>query len=224
MIATRKQPGVILTLTMVALAAFLLHGCAMVDSYYYDDEQELRLQHERQQMQQRLQAANTESNRSTQEAAALRSDLRAFQESQRKLYAAVDELRQENHQRTQEIEQLRSLVASLESRVATSDSKWRSDMSGFKERLGKDQKQAMEKLTTNLAEEMERSMSQMRKAAAAQQAASQAQSYGEYTVQPKDTLSAISQAFGVSIKSIKDANGLKQDVIRVGQKLKIPAN
>ena len=220
--ATHRQTTFIQTLTALIMA-LMLQGCTMFDSYYYEDEQQLQLKHERQQMQQRLQAANVESNRSTQEVAALRSDLRTFQDSQRQLYGVIDELRQENHQRAQEIEQLRSLVASLESRVSTTDGKWRSDMSGFRERLAQDQQKAMSKLTTNLAEELERNMSQMRKAAAAQQAASP-QGFGEYTVQRGDTLSAISQAFRVSIKSLRDANGLKSDIIQVGQKLKIPAN
>jgi len=223
MTVKHRQAAVIQTLTMVGLA-LILQGCAMFDSYYYEDEQQLRLQHERQQMQERLQTMNSESSRSPQEVAALRADLRAFQDSQRQLYGVIDELRQENHQRAQEIEQLRSLVASLESRVSTTDGKWRTDMSGFRERLAQDQQKAMSKLTTNLAEELERNMSQMRKAAAAQQAASQSQAFGEYTVQAGDTLSAISQAFRVSIKNLRDANGLKTDIIRVGQKLKIPAN
>jgi len=46
---------------------------------------------------------------------------------------------------------------------------------------------------------------------------------GEYTVMRGDTLSAIAQAFGVSVDAIKRANNLKSDLIREGQKLIIPA-
>jgi len=46
----------------------------------------------------------------------------------------------------------------------------------------------------------------------------------KYTVQPGDTLSSISQKFGVSIESIIAANGLKNpNAIYVGQVLTIPA-
>lgn len=45
----------------------------------------------------------------------------------------------------------------------------------------------------------------------------------EYTVRPGDTLSLISQAFGTSVAKLKEMNGLKSDMLRVGQKLVVPA-
>ena len=176
-------------------------------------------------MQQHVQTINKQTTNVNKQLAAMRADLRAFQESQRQLVGVIDELRQENHQRAKEIEQLRSLVASLESRVAKSDGKWRTDMNRFKSTLAKDQQQAMTKLTSNLAQEIERNMAQIRKAQAAQRAAAAARgsSYGQYTVQAGDTLGAIAKAFRVSVKSLREANGLKSDIIRVGQTLKIPS-
>lgn len=44
-----------------------------------------------------------------------------------------------------------------------------------------------------------------------------------YTVQSGDTLSLISEAFGSKISVIKDLNNLKNDNIRVGQRLRVPA-
>ena len=44
----------------------------------------------------------------------------------------------------------------------------------------------------------------------------------EHVVEAGHTLSAIAQAYGVSVKSIKRANSLKNDSIYVGQKLFIP--
>jgi LysM repeat protein len=43
-----------------------------------------------------------------------------------------------------------------------------------------------------------------------------------YTVRAGDTLSVISKAAGIPVKTIKKANGLTSDIIRVGQKLRIP--
>ena len=43
-----------------------------------------------------------------------------------------------------------------------------------------------------------------------------------YVVQNGDYLAKISKKFNVTIKSIKELNGLKSDTIRVGQKLKLP--
>ncbi len=44
----------------------------------------------------------------------------------------------------------------------------------------------------------------------------------EYTVQAGDTLSLISQAFDTTVGKIKEMNNLKNDNLRVGQKLKLP--
>ena len=44
----------------------------------------------------------------------------------------------------------------------------------------------------------------------------------EYTVQSGDTLSLIAQAFETTVAKIKEMNGLKNDNLRVGQKLKLP--
>lgn len=46
--------------------------------------------------------------------------------------------------------------------------------------------------------------------------------YEEYTVQPGATLSAIARAYGTTVNEIKKANDLKNDFLRVGQKLLIP--
>jgi murein DD-endopeptidase MepM/ murein hydrolase activator NlpD len=45
---------------------------------------------------------------------------------------------------------------------------------------------------------------------------------GSYTVQQGDTLSAISRKTGVGVTALKQANGLQDGLIRVGQKLKVP--
>ena len=46
--------------------------------------------------------------------------------------------------------------------------------------------------------------------------------YIEYTVESGDTLSLIAEAFGTSVSKIKEMNGLKNDNLRIGQKLKVP--
>ena len=44
----------------------------------------------------------------------------------------------------------------------------------------------------------------------------------EYTVAKGDTLSILAEAYQTTVRKIKDANGLKSDALRVGQKLNIP--
>ncbi|MCB1179376.1 MAG: peptidoglycan DD-metalloendopeptidase family protein [Leptospiraceae bacterium] len=44
---------------------------------------------------------------------------------------------------------------------------------------------------------------------------------GSYKVKPKDTLSAIARKFKTTVVSLKRLNGLKSDIIRIGQNLRI---
>jgi LysM repeat protein len=46
----------------------------------------------------------------------------------------------------------------------------------------------------------------------------------EYVVKGGDTLDKIAYSNGITIKCLKDMNGLKKNVIRIGQKLKVPAS
>ena len=45
----------------------------------------------------------------------------------------------------------------------------------------------------------------------------------DYVVKSGDSLGAIAYSNGITIRQLKELNGLKKDVVRVGQKLKIPA-
>jgi predicted RNase H-like nuclease (RuvC/YqgF family) len=197
--------------------AALMQGC---ESMYYSEAEDTQVQ------QQNLvqQAARQDADRASREVATLRADLHAFQESQKQLYTAIDELRQENSARAQEIEKLRSLVAALDARMNSSDGAWRNDMSSFKDKLAQDQQKAMNKLTINLADEMAKNLNQVKQSAESSRAAAQAAGAKEYTVQAGDTVSAIAKAFGITPAALTSANGIKGSTIRVGQKLKIPAN
>ena len=44
----------------------------------------------------------------------------------------------------------------------------------------------------------------------------------EYEVKAGDTLSLIAEAFGTTVAKIKEMNGLKSDMLRIGQKLMVP--
>ena len=86
-------------------------------------------------------------------------------------------------------------------------------------------REAMKKEIVNeISTEVAKLLATQQKAAAATAARAEAasQSGYEHKVQSGQTLSAIAQAYGVSVEKIKKANGLKNDVIRVGQTLFIP--
>jgi len=64
--------------------------------------------------------------------------------------------------------------------------------------------------------------SSSRKGASSSENGSSFTEYEEYEVVQGATLSAIAAAYKVSVADIKKANNLKSDVLRVGQKLRIP--
>lgn len=47
--------------------------------------------------------------------------------------------------------------------------------------------------------------------------------YDEYTVQKGDTLSLIAQAFGTSVNSLMEINGLKNHNLQIGKRLLVPS-
>lgn len=53
-------------------------------------------------------------------------------------------------------------------------------------------------------------------------AASTGGSYFEYTVRPGDTLWLLSQRYGTTVSAIKNLNGLRSDILNIGQVLRIP--
>jgi LysM repeat protein len=212
MIRALKHTGI----RAVALGgvAVLIQGCA-----YWElaEERDLRV-HQEQMAQRRIATMRQENTKYQQELASIRADLRTLQDTQRRLMGVIDELRQENHTRAAQTQELQSLVAAMDSRMQTQDRQWRDRMQKLKQNLAEDQKRTMDAMAQSVATEITTAVEKVRASQPPPAAA-----YREYTVVAGDTLSAIAQAFGVTIDAIKDANGLKSDIIRVGQVLKIPS-
>ena len=85
-----------------------------------------------------------------------------------------------------------------------------------------DRETMKKEIVGEISSEVAKLLAAQQKAAAATRAETASQSGYEHKVQSGQTLSAIAQAYGVSVEKIKKANGLKNDVIRVGQTLFIP--
>ena len=100
-----------------------------------------------------------------------------------------------------EVEALRAEVASLKRQLGTQRSEIVNDLSG---RISKMQ------------------AAQAPRAATAPKKPVVVGPHREYVVESGDTLSVISEATGVPVKKIREMNGLKGDMLRVGQKLMLP--
>ena len=134
----------------------------------------------------------------------LSNQLRLMQDENAKLAGTVYSLKQE-------VQELKQRMQSIQSENAEMRKLISSEADARKKQLG------------DIADKIQKAG----EAAAAQSAAERKQKNEEfdyYVVQPGATLSAVSRATGVSIPELKKANGMTNDVLRVGQKLKIPRN
>jgi len=135
------------------------------------------------------------------------SAIRMADEKLRRLQGQVESIEMENARLVQEMQQLRSEVRSLNSQV----SQFNSGMQSMQSRQARDKQEVIDQVSKRVGTLIQK------------QAASAPRSSGrEHVVESGHTLSAIASAYGTTVKAIKQANKLKSDTIRVGQKLFIP--
>lgn len=160
--------------------------------------------------------------------ARVREDLRVVREDQRKLHLLVQE-----QQRT--INQLRGQLADLSEQLSqlrsesSRDGAARSDVEALRRAI-REESQAREKAIDTVIETLSEEIAAVsaRQTTAQTPARSSTEEewsgsvQGEYTVASGDTLSAIAQAFGITVNRLKRANNLQGDLIREGQVLTIP--
>jgi LysM repeat protein len=151
------------------------------------------------------------------EMAQLRADSQVQDENARRLLAMLETVRQENSQLKQELAQLQREVSQLRS-ARQGQSTQLLELTQALEA----ERQARQQMTAAVVETVSREVARLMERAAPR-ASEGGASQGSYAVQSGDTLSAIATAFGVTVPRLKEINQLKSDVIRVGQKLTIPA-
>ncbi len=132
-----------------------------------------------------------------------------LQQLDMRLSRLEDSLRQSQNASGADLAALQREIASLKGEISA---------------IRADRETMKKEIVNQISSEVAKLLAAQQKAAAATaaSAAAASQSGYEHKVQPGQTLSAIAQAYGVSVEKIKKANGLKNDVIRVGQTLFIP--
>ncbi len=136
---------------------------------------------------------------------------RQAEEQTYRIKGAVESVEMENARLLQEVQSLHGQVSSLSGQISQLNAKMNA--------LDARQKKEM----AGLIKEVE---ALLRKSAASRPSSSSGSSYSgpgrEHVVESGHTLSAIAQAYGTTVKAIKQANNLKSDSIYIGQKLFIP--
>jgi len=168
----------------------------------------------------------------------LLQDMRVLQEDMRALLTRIEALEAEKARKDALIRELQETVAlyerrmqQLEQKQVASENRLRAEVARTLERVQAEIHQAMQKALDSLkgffVAELARVEQIAVKAANAPRHAPRPApvltgSYKEVRVEQGDTLSSIAASAGVSVQTLRQVNGLKNDVIRIGQLLKIP--
>ncbi len=156
------------------------------------------------------------------EIAGLRADLRTLQEDQKQLLARIESLELSNQAKDMQVKELQNLLSAMDGRFGEVDKEWRERTERLRAAMEQERiqrRRELENVTSAMASEIIKVAADKTPPAPAPAAAS---TYKEIVVQRGDTLSGIAAAAGISVSALKQFNGLKSDVIRVGDKLKIP--
>jgi len=133
---------------------------------------------------------------------------RQAEERAHRMQGQVESVEMENARLMQELQQLRRDVRSCNGQISQLNSK----MSSLEAKQSREMNELIKRVEGLL-----------KKSVASRSSSKPSHGAGrEHVVESGHTLSAIAQAYGVSVKSIKRANNLKNDSIYVGQKLFIP--
>lgn len=162
--------------------------------------------------------------------AALRAEIAVMQERNRKLQGRLEGIELELERLQRSIESLQRApagpsaaeVQTLQARLAALDTQ----ITSVDAAREKDRQEIINTLSTKISQLVGAQAAAARPKAVTPAAAKRSgpQEGYEHVVEPGQTLSAIAAAYGVSSKTIIDANNLaKPDQLRVGQKLFIPA-
>ncbi len=168
----------------------------------------------------------------SQAEAALREDMRLLQEENRRLKGRIEAFDLEVERLNRSVDLLRAApggpsmadLQALQQRIAALETQLRS-LDAARER---DRKEIIDTLTARISQVVSASGAARPRPAAPPQTAPRRtgpQEGYEHVVEAGQSLSAIAAAYGVTPKAIIDANNLTNpNVLRVGQKLFIPAN
>ncbi len=157
--------------------------------------------------------------RVAREIAGLRADLRTLQEDQKQLLARIESLELTNQAKDMQVKELQNLLSAMDGRFGEVDKEWRDRMERLRTAMEQERVQRRKELE-NVTNVMASEISKV--AATPAPGPAQGGAYKEIVVQRGDTLSGIAASSGASIAAIKQLNGLKSDVIRAGDRLKVP--
>ena len=148
----------------------------------------------------------------------LSNQIRLLQDENATLAGTVHTLQQEVRQMKQMMQAYREETAQLRRMITEESVARQKQMGGIADKI----QRAADAQAKADAETRARAAEAARANTRPQDTDNTGEEYDYYVVEAGATLSAVSRATGVSISRLKKVNGMKSDMLRVGQKLKIP--
>ena len=147
------------------------------------------------------------------------NQLRLLQDENAKLSGTVYTLQQELREMKRQMQVMRAEITQNRRMVTEESSARQKQLNGIADKV-----QRAAEAQNRAAEAQRAAMTPppQKENPAGNQSGQTPEEYDIYVVQAGANLTAISRATGISIARLKQVNGLKNDVIWVGQKLKIP--
>jgi LysM repeat protein len=148
---------------------------------------------------------------------------RIYEDQLQKISARLVEIQERQNETAAKVNQLQNYISTMSRQNAS----LQNQVNALKNDLNaesKSRQESINKMADQLAGELGKAVNTMRRTRRSSSGGGPSGSgkFYEYTVQSGATLSAIAKAYKVSVEDIKQANGLKNNMIRVGQKLYIP--
>ncbi|MBP5638662.1 MAG: LysM peptidoglycan-binding domain-containing protein [Victivallales bacterium] len=164
------------------------------------------------------------------------ADMRVIQEDFKLLVARIEALEAERSRTETLIRELQETIAmyerrlqAMEQRHVKEEARLRQEFAQTIDKLQQENQQATQQALDSLRQIMVAEISRVEKIAVKAANASHqppkavlSGSYKEVKVEPGDTLSSIANSAGISVQTLRQVNGLKNDIIRAGQILKVP--
>lgn len=191
--------------SLISAMLALAYGCATDDA----------LKRSNRDLMQKMDAKTMETARYTDEQVnRISTSVNSMNETYSRLEGRVNELQRQTAAVVQQNQKLEQEIANLKKVLAAEQQARQASIDKMAEQVAKETASAINSARKTQAEAA---------AAAAPKGGPVGQgNFYEYTVQAGATLNTIAKAYSVQVSEIREANSLKNDNIRVGQKLYIP--
>ena len=160
-----------------------------------------------------------------QQMASMNADFRALMEERQKLINMLEANRMETAQLTYQVKDLSQRLDLVEGRFGTVDANYKQALDKLNAAIRNESQRrqdAIKDVVTSVSSEIAKTANQLQAQQQQLLKSMEPSAQGDYVVCRGDTLSAIAKAFGITVESLKKANGMKDANLHVGQKLVIP--